>query len=246
MTEYSGLAIDPIVTTTTNYHSTPLPPVPGTRPAPQTPSSPPRTPLAAVVSLIFGLMAFLTMLVFIGAFPAIIAVIAGHVAISRIRHSQGRLAGHAIAVTGVVLGYMTLVGTSILMLVVLFAYQPARQALTDYRQHQSMRNASHLYFAAEAYARDHNGKYPKKWSDLKGRYINSLDLARRLSSVHSFRKSTDQAFQLVPHQRPVLPAISAQVVVIQETAPPDIEMITVLYSDGNTELIANPNRDSEP
>jgi hypothetical protein len=195
-----------------------------------------------VGSLIFGLMGFFTMLIFVGALPAIIAVIAGHVAISRIRHSNGLLAGHAVAVTGVVLGYMTLIGTSILMLVVLFAYQPAKQVLTEYRQHQSLRHASHLYLAAEAYARDHKGNYPADWQDLKGRYFNSLELANHLSSVHSFRKSEQIAFKLVPHQRPVLPAVSAQVVVIQEIAPPHIDLISVVYSDGNTELIANPNR----
>lgn len=185
------------------------------------------------------------MLIFIGAFSAIIAVIAGHIAISRIRHSNGHLAGHAVAMTGVVLGYMTLIGTSILMMIILFAWQPANRALTDYRQNQSLRNASHLYFATEAYARDHNGKYPKKWGELEGRYINSLDLANRLTSVHSFGESADTAFELVPHQRPVLPAVSAQVIVIQETAPPEVDLITVVYSNGNTELIANPNRNSE-
>ena len=108
-----------------------------------------------------------------------------------------------------------------------------------------MRNASHLYFASEAYARDHNGQYPKKWADLEGRYINFLDLEDRLKSVHSFGEFDDIAFELVPHQRPVLPAVSGQVIVIQEIAPPEIDIIAVVYSDGNTELIANPNRDSE-
>ena len=101
------------IVTNTDYHSKPLPPVPSTKASSQALPSPPRTPRAAVISLVFGLMAFFTMLIFIGAFAAIIAVIAGHVAISRIRHSNGRLAGHAVAMTGVVLGYMTLIGTSI-------------------------------------------------------------------------------------------------------------------------------------
>ncbi len=222
--------------------------MPGTRPAPQAPPPPARTPRSAVISLVFGLTAFFTMLVFIGAFAAIVAVISGHVAISRIRHSNGRLGGHAVAMTGVVLGYMALIGTSILMLILLIAYQPATQALSEYRQQQSLRHASHLYFAAESYARDHHDKYPKKWDDLKGRYINSIELADCLHSVHTFKKAETSipVFRLVPHQRPVLPAVSAQVVVIQETAPPEIDFITVVYSNGNTELIANPNRLPQP
>lgn len=200
----------------------------------------------AKVSLVFGLLAFFTMFIFIGTFPAIIAVITGHVAISRIRHSSGRFDGYGVAMTGVVLGYITLVGISILMLLVLFFYQPVNRYLNQYRQQQSMHNGSSLYLAAEAYARDHRGAYPKNWKDLEGRYMHAPKLKNCLQSVYSFRKSGEPAFHLVPHQRPVLPAVSAQVVVIQEIAQPGIDLITVVYADGNTELIANPNRNSGP
>ncbi len=202
----------------------------------------------AVVSLVFGLLAFLTLLLIIGILPAIIAVISGHLAMSRIRHSQGQLDGYGIAMTGVTLGYITLVVSSLLVLALLFLFQPASRTLASYRQHQSMRNASHLYLAAEAYARDHKDTYPKHWDDLRGRYISTIDLDKFLRSAYSppFRKSGQPAFQLVPHQRPVLPAITSQVVVIQENAPPEVDLVTVVYADGNTEWIANPNRNSDP
>jgi len=188
------------------------------------------------------------MLIFIGTFPAIIAIITGHVAMNRIRHSRGQLGGYGIAMAGVTLGYITLVATSFLMLAVLFLFQPASRTLADYRQHQSMRNASHLYLASEAYARDHKDSYPKHWEDLEGRYISAIDLKNFLRSSYSlpFRKSNEPSFRLVPHQRPVLPAITSQVVVIQENAPPKVDLITVVYADGNTELLANPNRNSDP
>ncbi len=187
-------------------------------------------------------MAFFTILIFVGAFFALVAVIAGHVALNRIRHSSGRLAGDGLAMTGIVMGYLALVATSGLMLLVLFFYQPAGHYLTQYQQQQSMRHASRLYFASESYARDHRGAYPKQWDDLQGRYINALDLEDCLGSVYSFKKSPQAAFKIVSHQRPVLPAVSTQVVVIQEIAPAHIDSITVVYADGNTELIANPNR----
>lgn len=198
------------------------------------------------MSLLCGLMAFFTILIFVGAFFAIIAIVSGHVAINRIRHSSGRLGGDGLAMSGIVLGYVALVGTSILMLLLVISYQPAGRYLVQYRQQQSMRHATHLYLAAESYARDHRGAYPKQWEDLKGRYVNSLELKDNLHSVYSFGKTKQPAFKLVPHQRPVLPAVSAQVVVIQEVAPPHIDSITVVYADGNTELIANPNRDFDP
>lgn len=185
------------------------------------------------------------MLIFIGAAFALIAVITGHMALSRIRHSPSRYIGDGVAMTGVFLGYFTLVGTSIVMLLGLVFYQPAMNTLEHYRQHESMRHASHLYLAAEAYARDHNGAYPKQWDDLKGRYINSIELTDFLDSVYSFGDSEEPAFELVPHQRPVLPAVFSQVVVIQEIAPPDVDMVAVVYADGNTELIPNPDYQSK-
>jgi len=181
------------------------------------------------------------MLAFIGAAFAVIAVITGHVALSRIRHSPSRYSGDGVAMTGVFLGYFTLVGTSILMLLGLVFYQPAMNTLEQYRQHESMRHASHLYLASEAYARDHKGAYPKQWDELRGRYINSIELTDYLDSVHFFGDSEEPAFKLVPHQRPVLSAVFSQVVVIQEIAPPEIDLIAVVYADGNTELILNPN-----
>lgn len=243
-----------------DYHRNPLPPVPSilggaappadapTQEQQTSPAQQPRlpqarkTPRSAVLSLLCGLMAFFTILIFVGVFFALIAVIAGHVALNRIRHSSGRLAGDGLAMTGIVMGYLALVATSGLMLLVLFFYQPTGHYLTQYQQQQSMRHASRLYFAAESYARDHRGAYPKQWDDLQGRYINALDLEDCLNSVYSFKKSPQAAFKLVSHQRPVLPAASTQVVVIQEIAPPQIDSITVVYADGNTELIANPNR----
>lgn len=144
--------------------------------------------------------------------------------------------------TGVVMGYLTLIATSLLMLLLVFAYQPSTHYLTQYRQQQSHQHASRLYFSAEAYAQDHRGAYPKQWSDLEGHYINTFDLQDCLRSVHSFKRTSQAAFKLVPHQRPVLPAVSSQVVVIQEVAPAHIDSIAVVYADGTTELIANPNR----
>ncbi len=205
-----------------------------------------RTPRVAVLSLLCGLMAFFTIFIFVGAFFAIIAVVSGHVAINRIRHSSNRFAGDGLAMTGVVMGYIALVGTAALMLSLLFVYQPASQYLGHYRQEQSLRHASQLYFTAESYARDHRGAYPKQWDDLKGQYINPLELERYLRSVYTFRKTKTHCFKLVSHQRPVLPAASAQVVVIQEIAPPRINAVSVVYADGTTEQIANPNRNPEP
>lgn len=63
-----------------------------------------RTSVAAVLSLLFGVLAWV-MLPFLGA---VIAVICGHAARAEIRRSQGTLEGDGMALAGLVLGWLHL------------------------------------------------------------------------------------------------------------------------------------------
>jgi hypothetical protein len=65
----------------------------------------PTNSTAAVVSLVFGILAW-TILPFISAF---VAVIAGHMARNEIRRSNGQLSGDGMAVAGMIMGYVQLV-----------------------------------------------------------------------------------------------------------------------------------------
>jgi len=58
-----------------------------------------KTSAKAIASLVCGILFFFLP-------TAILAVIFGHLAVSEIRKSAGRLAGHGIAMTGLVLGYL--------------------------------------------------------------------------------------------------------------------------------------------
>lgn len=61
----------------------------------------PRTSGMAIGSLVCGLFLFV--------FPlSVVAVILGHLSLSEIRKSAGRIAGHGMAVAGLVLGYLGL------------------------------------------------------------------------------------------------------------------------------------------
>ncbi len=64
-----------------------------------------RTSIAAVVSLIAGILGFVQILPVIGA---IAAVIAGHMAKSEIKKSGGMVTGNGMATTGLILGYVTI------------------------------------------------------------------------------------------------------------------------------------------
>ena len=63
--------------------------------------TPPQTSGAAIVSLVLGCAAFITV-----GFTAIPAVVFGHIALHRIGKSAGRLTGSGMAVAGLILGYL--------------------------------------------------------------------------------------------------------------------------------------------
>ena len=56
-----------------------------------------------------------------------------------------------------------------------------------------------------------------EWEQLAGRYIPGHELRKLLHSP--YKGGVAQAFEIVPHDRPVLPAIADSVIVIQEIAP---------------------------
>ena len=62
------------------------------------------TPGTAIASLVLGIASIVTC-VFILAIPG---VICGHLALSRIKESQGRYGGRGLAITGLVIGYLWL------------------------------------------------------------------------------------------------------------------------------------------
>jgi len=66
---------------------------------------PARTDGGAITSMVLGIAAFVLCLTFLAGIPAIIL---GHISLSRIKKSMGRLKGEGIALTGLILGYISL------------------------------------------------------------------------------------------------------------------------------------------
>ncbi len=81
-------------------------------------STTPQTSATAVISLIFGILAW-TVLPLIGA---IVAIVTGHVARSEIRHGQGAVAGDGMAIAGLVLGWLQLLFVFLLVAVLLLFF----------------------------------------------------------------------------------------------------------------------------
>ncbi|HVO82289.1 MAG TPA: DUF4190 domain-containing protein [Terriglobales bacterium] len=88
--------------------------VPGATPAGIVPGVPPQTSGKAIASLVCGCFCFLLL-------TALAAIILGHLALSEIKRSAGRLKGEGLAVAGLVLGYMGLAAIPIILIIAAIA-----------------------------------------------------------------------------------------------------------------------------
>ena len=83
----------------------------------QTVFAEPKTDNKAIASLVFGCLFFL--------FPsALLAIILGHLSLSEIRKSAGRMKGKGLAATGLVLGYFGLVAVTIFLIAAVVTVVP--------------------------------------------------------------------------------------------------------------------------
>jgi len=215
--------------------------------------------LLSIASLMLGIFGLLTLLLlFIGLIPAVGALICGHLALIRIRHSKGRLRGRLPAGIGLVSGYLTVFLAPVIAIGAVVAFPHLDEYFRQGQETARLDHASALYRSCEDFARDHQGDYPQSWDDLRGRYLNARELDLLLAPQHQSgwrhlkngilrRNSEDEisgpAFRLVPHERPVLRELEGSVVVIREVAPVTVERIVVAYDNGETAMIANPDRE---
>jgi len=82
--------------------------------APPVPTGPPETSGKAVASLVLGLLFFVP-------FAFIAAIVFGHIALSEIKKSAGRLTGEGMAIAGLVLGYLGVVFIPITLIIAAIA-----------------------------------------------------------------------------------------------------------------------------
>jgi type IV pilus assembly protein PilA len=147
--------------------------------APMTPAGPPETSGKAIVSLISGLFIFF--------FPfSVVAIIFGHLSLSEIGKSAGRLTGRGMAIAGLVLGYA---GVSFIPILIIAAIAipnllRARMAANESSAVASVRT---LNTAESAYALSHTeAGYTCSLSDLSGAGLIDTRLASGLRSGYMF------------------------------------------------------------
>lgn len=139
--------------------------------APTFASSPASTSGLAIGSLVCGILGFFTL-----GLAGIIAVILGHMSLSRIKSSAGALGGKGMAIAGLIMGYFgfCLIGIAILASLAVPAFNSVQR---QGNQMKVVLNAKQILLATKQYAADHNGSLPP---DIETLYSEGVLDDRRL------------------------------------------------------------------
>lgn len=206
---------------------------------PQSGGAPVEWSRKAIACAALGILGFATLWLGLGLILAAAAAVVGHVARDEV--AQRALRGRGFTTLGLWLGYGSMFAFPLLVLLALSAFPALAtwRAGQDSAQRATSRDhASQLFVACEAYARANRNHYPADWEDLSGRYLPAARLDELLRSPHPGGRG--RAFELVRHDRPVLPALVDSVVVIQELAPRRVPRIAVVYASGRVDSLHNP------
>ena len=123
---------------------------------------PPQTSGKAIASLACG--------VFLFVFPlSIVAIVLGHLSLSEIRKSAGRLKGEGIAIAGLVLGYLGLAAIPVILIVAAIAIPNLLRARISANEGMAVSSLRTLATAEVAYVESHpSAGYTCTLSDLAG------------------------------------------------------------------------------
>jgi type IV pilus assembly protein PilA len=146
------------------------------------PVGPAKTSNFAIISLISGLFIFF--------FPfSVVAIIFGHLSLSEIRKSAGRLKGDGIAIAGLVLGYAGIAVIPILIIAAI-AIPNLLRARMSANEASAVSSIRTLITAENSYAQNHpEAGFTCSLSDLAGtQFIDSV-LASGRKSGYSFELS---------------------------------------------------------
>jgi competence protein ComGC len=147
---------------------------------PAQPPSPPETSGKAIVSLISGLFLFF--------FPfSVVAIIFGHLSLSEIGKSAGRLTGRGMAIAGLVLGYAGVAFIPMVLIIAAIAIPNLLRARMAANESSAVASVRTLNTAESAYALSHtDAGYTCSLSDLSGAELINTQLASGLRSGYVF------------------------------------------------------------
>ena len=116
--------------------------------APVVPTGPPQTSSKAVISLVGGLLFFVPL-------ACIAAIVFGHIALSEIKRSAGRLKGEGMAIAGLVLGYLWVAGIPIMLIIAAIAIPNLLRARMAANESSAVATVRTLLTAEITYSTQH-------------------------------------------------------------------------------------------
>jgi len=150
---------------------------------PPIPGAPAETSGKAIVSLICGLLFFIPLLF-------VVAIVFGHLALSEISKSAGRLKGKGIAMAGLVLGYLWIAGIPIFLILAAIAIPNLLRARMAANESSAVASVRTLAVAETSYATTHrDAGFTCSLSDLAGDRLISGSLAIGRKSGYAFELS---------------------------------------------------------
>lgn len=163
----------------------------------------------AIGSLICGIFAFV--------FPsAVAAIILGHISLSEIRKSAGRLTGHGIAMAGLILGYVGVAAIPFILIVAAIAIPNLLRARMAANEASAVGSLRLLNMSALDYNSTYQNGFPPSIETLAGPNgaATSCDHARLIDKVLASGQKSGYVFTYVPRSsvrgtKPVL-SLTAQ------------------------------------
>jgi hypothetical protein len=143
------------------------------------PGTPAETSGKAILSLVCGLLVFIPL-----AFVA--AIVFGHLSLSEIRKSAGRLKGEGLAITGMVLGYAWILSIPVILIIAAITIPNLLRARMAANESSAVAEVRALITAEIAYANTHSDAgFTCSLSNLAEDNLISGDLA--LSTRNGYR-----------------------------------------------------------
>jgi type IV pilus assembly protein PilA len=143
-------------------------------------AGPAETSGKAIASLICGLSFFVP-------FLFVAAIVFGHLALSEIRKSAGRLKGEGLAIAGLVLGYLWIVGIPIILIIAAIAIPNLLRARMAANEASAVASIRSLVTAEVSYSTAHpNRGYTCTLSDLAGDHLINSVLASGQRNGYEF------------------------------------------------------------
>jgi type II secretory pathway pseudopilin PulG len=157
----------------------------------------------AVASLVCGFLFFF--------FPAALAaIILGHISLSDIRKSAGRLKGHGIAVGGLVLGYLGIVMIPLILIVAAIAIPNLLRSRMAANEASAVGSLRTIYQASVNYSETYKNGYPANLDVLTGIGIPSCDHAGLIGAQLAGGTRNGYVFTYEPSSGPVPQSVASK------------------------------------